>query len=404
VVLTTGSTIEICPKATFNDLDASAIQTFQEMWHRKSGNSRIGQLDLVQLLVDAELIIDGGITFAALILFGTPRALGQYLPQAEVIFEYRSSEASGPAAQRENIRRGFFSYQDELWSLINLRNDLQHYQQGFVVFDIPTFNETVVREAILNAVSHRDYRLGGSVFIRQYQRRLEIVSPGGFVAGVSVENLLERHVPRNRRIAETFARCGLVERAGQGMNLIYERCIQESKPTPDFLGTDDYQVSITLRGEVQDPIFVRFLNQVGAERVASFSTHDFLVLDLIRREQPISPELKPRLLQLLEHGIVERMGRGRGTTYILSQKLYGLLGKRGTYTARRGLDRETNKLLLLKHIRENREVGSPLADLKQVLPALSKDQVQTLMRELKIDELIYHTGKARAARWFPKHR
>jgi ATP-dependent DNA helicase RecG len=135
--------------------------------------------------------------------------------------------------------------------------------------------------------------------------------------------------------------------------------------------------------------------------VASFSTHDFLVLDLIRREQPISPELKPRLPQLLEHGIVERMGRGRGTTYILSQRLYGLLGKRGTYTARRGLDRETNKLLLLKHIRDNREAGSPLADLRQVLPALSRRQVQLLLYELREEGRVHFTGSTRSTRWVP---
>ena len=52
---------------------------------------------------------------------------------------------------------------DEVWRLINLRNDLQHFQQGLFVFDVPTFNERAIREAALNAVSHRDYRSGGSV-------------------------------------------------------------------------------------------------------------------------------------------------------------------------------------------------------------------------------------------------
>lgn len=62
---------------------------------------------------------------------------------------------------------------------MNLRNDIQHYQEGFFIFDIPTFNESVVREAILNAVSHRNYQLAGSVFIRQFPDRLVIESPGG---------------------------------------------------------------------------------------------------------------------------------------------------------------------------------------------------------------------------------
>ncbi len=62
--------------------------------------------------------------------------------------EYRSSNASGPASQREEFRVGFFACFNRLWDLVNLRNDIQHYQEGFFVFDIPTFNESVVREAI----------------------------------------------------------------------------------------------------------------------------------------------------------------------------------------------------------------------------------------------------------------
>lgn len=81
------------------------------------------------------------------------------------------------------------------------------------------------REAILNPVTHRDYRMAGSVFVRQFPRRLDIVSPGGFPPGITPEDLLWRQSPRNRRIAETCARCGLVERSGQGANRMFEESI-----------------------------------------------------------------------------------------------------------------------------------------------------------------------------------
>jgi ATP-dependent DNA helicase RecG len=51
-----------------------------------------------------------------------------------------------------------------------------HYQDGLFMRDIPVFNETVVREAILKAVTHRDYRLPGSVFVKEYRRKLDIIS------------------------------------------------------------------------------------------------------------------------------------------------------------------------------------------------------------------------------------
>jgi ATP-dependent DNA helicase RecG len=119
------------------------------------------------------LLVDARITYAALILFGTRTALGRWLAQAELVFEYRSSEASGPAADREEFREGFFLWHDAIWNKINLRNDRQSYQDGLFRIELPTFDEVSVREVLLNAVAHRDYRLGGSVFVRQYSQRLE---------------------------------------------------------------------------------------------------------------------------------------------------------------------------------------------------------------------------------------
>ena len=393
---------EICTAAAMSDLDPTAIEDFRRRWIAKSGNSALATLSHEQLLSDAEALVDSRLTYAALILFGTRKALGRHLAQAEVVFEYRSSNASGPAQQREEFRWGFFSFYDKLWNLINLRNDKQHFQSGLFVWDISTFSERVVREAVLNAVSHRDYQLGGSVFVRQYPRRLVLESPGGFPLGITEHNILDRQSPRNRRIADIFAKCGLVERSGQGMNLMFELSIQESKPTPDFAGTDQYQVVLNLNGEVQDPHFLQFLEKVGRETLDLFNTADFLLLDYIHRENKVPDYLQNRLQWLVEKGIVERFGRGRGVKYILSRRYYRMVDEKGAYTRKKGLDRETNKVLLLKHIKENKDSGSRLKELMQVLPALTMSQVQKLVTELKKEGKIFKTGTTKAARWYPK--
>ena len=248
----------ICPSARIDDLDNNAIEVFRTKWMEKSNNKRLASLSIEQLLRDCEAITDEGITYAALILFGKREALGRYLPQSEIVFEYRSSNASGPANQREEFRVGFFACHNRIWELVNLRNDTQHYQEGFFVYDIPTFNERVVREAVLNAVSHRNYQMVGSVFIRQYRDKLVIESPGGLPNGISLDNILDRQVPRNRRIAEILSLCGLVERSGQGMNLMYEISIMEAKQLPDFTGTDDSFVCLSLNGLVLDKRMICF--------------------------------------------------------------------------------------------------------------------------------------------------
>lgn len=388
--------------ATLTDLDTTLIERFREMWIRKSGNGGLRSLSHQQLLEDAELVLGSQVTNAALVLMAGTKALGRHLAQAEVIFEYRSSDASVPFQQRLELRRGFLGIVDELWAAISLRNDTLHYQQGFFAFDIPVLNESVVREAVLNAVAHRDYRLPGSVFVRQFPRRLEVVSPGGFPTGITASNLLWRQLPRNRRIAEACAKCGLVERSGQGANRMFEESIKEGKPQPSFVGTDEYQVALTLMGEVQNPDFLRFFEKLGKERLSSFTTEDLLILDAIQRDEQIADALKPRLAHLANEGIIERVGgRGRGSRFILSRSLYSLMGKRGVYTRARGLDRETNKALLLRHIEGNAEDGSTYQDFQQVLPSLTRHQIQKLLQELKHDGRIRVGGTRRHARWYP---
>ncbi len=393
-------TAEACRGVSLDDLDHKAIDDFRHRWARKSKNEKLLKFSTEQLLIDAELHIREGVTNAALILFGKKEVLGRHLAQSEVIFEYRSTDATGPAQQREEFRMGFFSYYESLWNLINLRNDKQHFQDGLFVWDILTFNERAVREAILNAVSHRDYRLAGSVFVRQYPRRLEIVSPGGFPPGITPENILWEQSPRNRRIAETFSRCGLVERSGQGMNLIFESSIRESKPKPDFSLSDPYHVWLTLRGEVGHPEFLRFLEKIGRERLESFTTQDLLVIDHVFRNEQVPSEYKRSLLKLVEHGVIEQISRGRGTRYVLARQFYGLIGKKGLGTRHRGLDRETNKSLLLKHAQENDLVGSKMEEFRQVLPSLSRSQIQVLLRELVKEGKIHSHGVTQGARWY----
>ncbi len=392
---------EICSPARLDDLDPTSIEVLRQLWQRKAPDQDISTRPVEQLLTDAELLIDGQLSYAALILLGTHKALGKHLAQAEIIFEYRSNEVPGAAAERREFRQGFLSILDEIWRLINQRNDLQHFQQGLFIWDISTFNEGVVREAVLNAVSHRDYRQGGSIFVRQYPRRIEIFSPGGFPAGITPENILRQQNPRNRRIAEVLGKCGLVERAGQGFDLIFRECIQQSKLLPDFSHTDDYSVLLTLHGDIQDLEFLRFLEEIGQKQLALFGLDDLLVVDLIRREQFVPDYLRLKAEHLLEQGIIERVGRGRGVRLLLSRRFYRHIGKGGVYTRKRGLDRETNKELLLKHIKDNRNEGGQLKELVQVLPALSYAQVQKLLQDLRMNGQIHKIGNTKAARWYP---
>ena len=235
------------------------------------------------------------------------------------------------------------------------------------------------------------------MFIRQYQDRLLVESPGGFPHGISLDNILNRQLPRNRRIAEILSLCGLVERSGQGMNLIYELSIKEAKQLPDFTGTDDNFVSLTLNGLIIDTNMLSIINRIGNERLETLSTGDFLVINALYHEMAIEESLCPYLKRLTDLGIVEHVSRNK---YVLARSLYVAAGKSGVHTRKVGLDRDTNKELILMHIRKNGTQGTPFKELQQVLPGHSRGQIQVLLRELRNENRVYCEGNTSAAKWF----
>ena len=391
---------EICRGATMADLDPLAIEEFRRRWHLASKSASLLTRPTESLLRDAELMTDRGITYAALVLLGSRAALSEYLAASEIVFEYRSTEAPGPANQRVEFRCAFLLAHDRVWELVNLRNDQQHYLYRLVMYPVPTFSELSVREALLNAVAHGDYRRPGSIFVRQYSRRIEVVSPGGLPKGITVQNILYKQNPRNRRLADSFARCGLVERAGQGTDRIYEECLTQGKRLPDFHHTDEYQVSLALHGEIADDGFLQFLRRLREEAsIDATSTHDLLVFDCVRRRSRVPKDLRPWLRKLVKDGVLESSGSGRGTTYSFSPRLFDPAGRTGAPGI--SPDRTTSKELLLRRIAANGATGTRFEELRHEVPAeLSRDQIQTLLKELKEEGAIAAEGAGRGSRWY----
>ena len=107
--------------------------------------------------------------------------------------------------------------------------------------------------------------------------------------------------------------------------------------------------------------------------------------------------MRERLGHLTEMGIIERAGRGK---FVLARKLHEATGRSGVHTRLKGLDRETSKELILKHISDNADKGTPLKELHHVLPEHSRRQIQTLLKELRSENRVYVEGNTSSAKWF----
>lgn len=390
----------ICEGAMLTDLAPEAIAEFRQQWIRKSDNHVLQQVSDEQLLADASLINhDSRVTHAALVLLGTPQAMKRLLPQGEVIFEYRNSDSAIEYQDREEYRAGFFLWHNEIWEKINARNENYSYRDGLFRYDIQAFNEDVVREALLNAIAHREYRNGGSIFVHQFPNRLEVTSPGGFPSGITPDNIIYRQRPRNRCIAEALQHCGLVERSGQGADRIFRSCLREGKNRPDYTRSDTDQVSLVLDGQLRNPEFVRYLDHLAGERGMSLTLEDFLVLDRVRAGETVPENLKTSFAKLMDCSVIEKIGRGRGVRHILSRALYEHVGEAGAYTRRRGLDEGHNQQLVLQHIRACGSRGATMAEFVQVLPNKTRPQISAMLKRLKASGHIRVEGKTRGARW-----
>ncbi len=388
---------DLCPAAVVGDLDQIAINRFRDLWTKREPSVAGHAWSDAQLLEAAELTIDGALTNAALLLLGSAPALGRRLAHAELVFEYRARDADVGFAERREFRAGLLLWLDDAWARINARNTVQQLRMGLFREDIVAFDENSLREAILNAVCHRDYEDPSSCWIRMYPARIEIISPGGFPRGITAENILDRQRPRNRRLAEALKRCGLVERSGQGADLMFRRCIETSKPLPDYSSSDAYAVVLELRGEAADPAFIRFLEELGEERGQAFTTADLLVLDLARRGQAIGAQIKDRAVLLVDAGALERTGRGK---FILSQRYRAFAGERPQYTREKGLARGAEKALLLQHLEHAGGAGAAMQELLQVLPGRSRDYVKSRLEELRDSAAAEVRGERKKARWY----
>ncbi|MDR2199135.1 MAG: putative DNA binding domain-containing protein [Deltaproteobacteria bacterium] len=390
---------DICNGLKLTDLDMDSINIFREKWASHTKNNNIRELSDEQLLRDCRAMDDSGIKYAALILFGKDTAINKFLSHSEICYEYRVSEAAGPADYRKDFKVCFFSCFDDIWKLINSRNTKQHYQTGLFMEYIETFNERVIREILLNAVTHRNYQLPGMIFIRQYPDKITVISPGGLPYGVTIDNILQTQNSRNNTIAEMFQHCGLVERSGQGMDIIYRTNTLEAKELPDFTGTDEYSVQITLDGKLVDPHLLKVVSDIGKDRIQSFNTTDFLIIRSLFFNQKVHAKLNNRLKHLENIGIIEKIKHGK---YILARRIYQATGKLGEHTRLLGLGTETNKELILKHTKSTGETGAHFKEFAQLLPSHSRKQIHVLLKKLRGENKIELHGKKSKATWHIK--
>ncbi len=270
------------------------------------------------------LLHDGHLLNAAVVLFG--RQFLPLYPQCHLrLARFKGIDKTGFLDNRQVYGHGFELLDEAMLFLQRHLPVAGKIQPGVLErIDIPLFPLDALREALVNALCHRDYsRTGGAVSIAVYDDRLEIWSDGTLPFGLTVEDLKRDHQshPRNPIIAEAFFRRGLVERWGRGTQRIVELCVGAGHPEPEFM-------------EQAGAVGVRFIpsGYIAPHRIGHNLTERqreiLQVLAPARRmalrevrdrmaDPPADRTLGDDLSHLKKLGLVGSSGHGRGAVWFL---------------------------------------------------------------------------------------
>lgn len=352
-------------------------------------------MDNYQALSDLGLVSQGKVTNAAVILVGKKCIINAKYPQAKISLEYRTSESNIHFDAREFFDGPYYVMIDKLWTAINSRNGSIPIRNGiYKDYDIPLFNEDVIREALNNAIAHRAYDIQGEIVAKQYPTQMVFINPGGFPHGVTIDNILYvQSTPRNRLLADVLSKTGLVERSGQGVDNIYLDTLSEGKPAPDYSKTDDFCVTLILSSRIEDAAFSQFINYIQDSRPdnAKLTVYDVLTLNAIRLSRNRQSLDKKIVLKLLNAGYIEQRGRTSGTYYILGKDYYELSGKMSEYFKFTEWDEGQVMTMVDSFLRKNKT--AKMGDFANLFMGhVSRKQVRTYIEKLVEKGTLAYSG------------
>lgn len=386
---------QICRDATLDDLDPDALSVLKEKYARKQNNPIFLTLSNRQILSDLQLITDEGVTNAAVILLGKEDFIKRVYPQASVMLEYRHSESQITFDNRISYSQPFFIMIDRLWHDIDLRNGKFQIKEGPYIFDVPYFNEEVIRESINNAITHRDYTRHSETVIKQYPQKLIVTNAGGFPHGVTIDNILTvPSTPRNRLLADVLSKTGIVERSGQGVDKIFYRTLSEGKEAPDYSGSDAFNVELILSAIIQDKAFALFIESVQQNLAEDnkLSVFEIVVLDKIRRNEKTTALDKAVIKQLMDRNLIEKRGKTNGVHYILCRSYYEFTGNTAEYSKKSDWNTSQVTSIIIPFLTKYNK--AKMGDFVKLLDGhLTRRQVRVYIQHMVDQNILTANGK-----------
>lgn len=367
---------------------------------------RATRRSLLRALVDLgvadppEASMDPRVTRAAVLLFADdPRA---YVPAAAVQLVRRTGVGPGPGPiqTRSELAGPIPRVLDAVVAFVDEHTTKYEAVIGTHRETLPEYPSAVLREAVLNALAHRDYGLAGStVDITIWDDRTEIRSPGPLPGHITLDNMRVEHYSRNRRIMRVLKLLRLVEEYGEGVDRMYEEMEARLMEPPGFVATSS-SVTVTLRNRsligVEDQAWLALLGHLDLtpheRRALVLARHDGAVTPRALRPAIGSSSVEATLTGAMAKGLLVRVGERGGARYVLSDEVVMRAGVAGVEA------RSRKRQMLLDEI--DRRGSLSTTEALEVLGETDRALVRHLLADLERAKEVTARGRTRARRYY----
>ncbi len=402
---------QIIAESSVDDINLMVVYSLKEKLKLRDPSSTLPELDDMAFLRDLGLTAeDNGqikLTIAGLLFVGKDASLQKLLPQAEVIYLHYDRENLEEYNARLDMKQPIITVLDRLTEKVQNDNKIRNVQIGLFRLEIADFSEKVFQEALLNALSHRDYQQLGAVYVKHYPDKIVIENPGGFLDGITEKNIITHpSAPRNKLIAETLQRLKYVQRTGQGVDIIFREMVTMGKPYPVYRVFND-AVQLTIFSATEDINFVKFIVNEQDQKQIFFSLAELMILRYIAENKKIKlgkaqeltqvseDEVRKSFGNLIKYGLIELSGRD----YMLTARVYEAVKSQVDYTRDRTVQYIKAKEMILEYLRMNKSIKNSVI---RELCGFSKQQARTTIDKMIAEHLIDKVGAGSATKYILK--
>lgn len=392
---------EIVPNATIDDLEELALATARIMYKKVHAStipaSEIDEWSTEEFLTHSEMMRNGMLTRAAILLLGKPIAIQKIHPaNAQITWVWKDKQ--GEVVDYEHYSIPYILTVDKIFSKI--RNKTMRELPGGTLFPdtMKQYEDYSIREALHNCIAHQDYTLEGRIILVENDGFLYYSNRGSFIPK-TVESVLKEKGPqkeyRNTCLTHGMVHFNMIDTVGRGIPKLFKEQRRRFFPMPEYeIDEKNQSVSVTIYGIASDDAYTDLLKSNPG-----LSLMECLWLDAVRTHKPITKEAAKHLKN-------KNLIEGKAPRYNIALSIARNVQQVGQYTKETGLNKKALVKLVLQLAANAGEAGFKRSDVLELIDhslpvSMTKtqklDRVSNMLRSMHSDEFLSKTDNGR--RW-----